>query len=397
MPGHHAVYVGSQKEAHRLLSQIGVDAGAYPFLVPKGVYRCIKLKTIPCRAAIIIKQEMLSKGGEAAVSRDTLYGEGVTDVLLMGTLKHYRLLLKKLQVQPFGLRHLAAEIQGILDNLEPGRRSIELCHGRSLDLGQDTLIMGILNVTPDSFSDGGRFMDTNSAVNQALQMKEEGVDLIDIGGASSRPNSLMIDEEQELRRIMPVVERLAREDLILSVDTFRSGVARRALEAGAHLINDIGSLKLDKTLLPMLVQKQAPVILMHNRLQINHGQPYDDILAEITGELQASVNQAVEAGLPPDKIMIDPGIGFGKTPGQNRFLIGNLQSFKGLGRPIVLGASRKGFIGETLGLDVSERLEGSLAVLALGILNGADIIRVHDVKESKRVARMIDAVRHENG
>lgn len=397
MPGHHAVYIDSQREARRLLSQIGVDGGAYPYLVPKGVYRCIKLKMIPCRAATIIKQEMLSKGGEAAVSRDTLYGEGVTDVLLMGTLKHYQLLLEKLQVQPFGLRHLAAEIQVILDSLEPGKRSIVLCHGRSLNLGRDALIMGILNVTPDSFSDGGRYMDAGAAVNQALQMKEEGVDLIDIGGASSRPNSLMIDEEEELRRIMPVVEHLAREDLVLSIDTFRGSVARRALEAGAHLINDIGSLKLDEGLLPVLVEKQAPVIFMHNRLQINQGQAYDDILADIIAELQASVNQAVEAGLSPDKIMIDPGIGFGKTPGQNRFLINKLQSFKGLGRPIVLGASRKSFIGETLGLDVSERLEGSLAVLALGILNGADIIRVHDVKESKRVARMIDAIRHENG
>ncbi len=397
MQGHHAVLIRDEGEAKIFLQEIGVDAGAYKYMLPKAVYRCIKLKNIPGKSALIIKQEMLSKGGEAALKRDVFSLEGSTDILLMGNLKHYRLLIEKLKVQPFGLKNLAAEIQDILDALQISGRKIELPDGKTLKLEGQPLIMGILNLTPDSFYDGGRYLKVEKAVARAREMRAEGADIIDIGGASSRPNSLMIDEEEEMNRILPVLEKLAGEDIIISVDTFRANVARASLEKGAHIINDIGRLQLDPSLMAVLADYQAPVVLMHNRMQFNQNRSYEDLISEIIVELQESIAQAERAGLGKEKIIIDPGIGFGKNLDENRLIIKRLWEFKSLGRPLLLGASRKTFIGQTLGLEVDERLEGSLAVVALGVVNGADIIRVHDVKESKRVAMMSAAVVKQDG
>lgn len=397
MQGHHAVLIRDQKEAQYFIQSVGADEKAPLFMAPKAVYRCIKLKKIRCIAANLIKQEMLSKGGEAAISRESLYGEGYTDVILMGTIKHYRQLIKKLRLQPFGLKELADEIQNIIDNLEPKTKIVKLANGKSLEIGHKTLIMGILNVTPDSFSDGGKYCDPKEAVKRALEMVDEGADIIDIGGASSRPNSQMADEEEELRRILPVVKELAQEDVIISIDTFRGRVAQACLDLGAHIINDIGRLQLDDKLLPVLVEHKAPVILMHNRMQMRVGEPYEDLISDIIVELQESVDQALAAGVNKDQIIIDPGIGFGKTVEENRLIIKRLWEFKSMGFPILLGASRKSFIGKTLNLEVDDRLEGSLAVATMGIMNGADIIRVHDVKETRRVALMTDAVIREDG
>ncbi len=397
MSGSHVILIRNQQEARRVLEEIGVDPGAYPYLLPKASFHCIKLKNIPFRGANIIKQEMLSKGGEAAIPRQALSGEGSGDVLLLGTLKHYRLLVRKLKVQPFGLKQVAAEIENILAGLEPKQQIIELPHGKSLKLGERTLIMGILNITPDSFSDGGKYLNPDQAVKRAREMIDEGADIIDIGAASSRPDSIMAGEEEEIQRLLPVMDKLAAEDIIISIDTFRGEVARAALENGAHIINDIGSLQLDARLLPVLVEKQAPVILMHNRMQMRQGEPYQDLIADIIIELKDAIGQAVAAGLPENKIIIDPGIGFGKTLGGNRLLLKRLGDFRSLGKPILIGASRKSFIGQTLGLEVNERLEGSLAAVAIAIINGADIVRVHDVKATRRVAAMTDTVMQENG
>jgi len=397
LSGSHVILIRNQQEARRVLEEIGVDPGAYPYLLPKASFHCIKLKDISFRGANIIKQEMLSKGGEAAIARQALFGKGSGDVLLMGTLKHYRLLINKLKVQPFGLKKVATEIENILVALEPKQQIIELPHGKSLKLGERTLIMGILNVTPDSFSDGGKYLNSDQAVKRAREMIDEGADIIDIGAASSRPDSVMAGADEEIQRLLPVMDKLAAQDIIISIDTFRGEVARAALENGAHIINDIGSLQLDSQLLPVLVEKQASVILMHNRMQIRTGEPYRDLVADIITELEDAIGHAVEAGLPGDKIIIDPGIGFGKTPGGNRLLLKRLGDFRSLGKPILIGASRKSFIGQTLGLEVNERLEGSLAAVAIAIMNGADIVRVHDVKASKRVATMTDAVMQENG
>ncbi|HPF43455.1 MAG TPA: dihydropteroate synthase [Syntrophomonadaceae bacterium] len=397
MSGHHAVYINDLQEARYYLNQIGVADEGYAFMAPKAVYRCILLKDIPCRWANIIKQEMLSKGGEAAVCRDSLYAEGKTDVLLMGTVKHFRLLIKKLQIQPALLQKISIEIKRIIDNLEPHQNTMQLAGGKTLEFGKRTLIMGILNVTPDSFSDPGYYFQEDKAFARAMQMIEQGADIIDVGGASSRPASKMAEEQEELARILSLVKRLAAEDVIISIDTFRSTVARECLAAGAHIINDIGRLQLDQGLLTVLVEFQAPVILMHNRLQYNQGLPYQDLVSDIISELDESINQAINGGLMPGRIIIDPGIGFGKDMQQNLTLIKRLKDFKTLGKPILMGASRKDFIGKVLDAGVTDRMEGTMAVTAMSIMNGADIIRIHDVKENVRVARMTDAVVYAHG
>jgi len=397
MSGHHAVYINDLQEARYYLNQIGVADEGYAFMAPKAVYRCILLKDIPCRWANIIKQEMLSKGGEAAVCRDSLYAEGKTDVLLMGTVKHFRLLIKKLQIQPALLQKISIEIKRIIDNLEPHQNTMQLAGGKTLEFGKRTLIMGILNVTPDSFSDPGYYFQEDKAFARAMQMIEQGADIIDVGGASSRPASKMAEEQEELARILSLVKRLTAEDVIISIDTFRSTVARECLAAGAHIINDIGRLQLDQGLLTVLVEFQAPVILMHNRLQYNQGLPYQDLVSDIISELDESINQAINGGLMPGRIIIDPGIGFGKDMQQNLTLIKRLKDFKTLGKPILMGASRKDFIGKVLDAGVTDRMEGTMAVTAMSIMNGADIIRIHDVKENVRVARMTDAVVYAHG
>ena len=226
MQGHRAILIRDLEEARYFIESVGADDKAPSIMGPKAVYRCIKLKGIRCIAANLIKQEMLSKGGEAAVSRESLYSEGYTDVILMGTIKHYRQLIKKLRMQPFGLKEVAQEIENILDNLEPKTKTLKLANGKSLEMGSRTLIMGILNVTLDSFSDGGKYYDPKEAVKRAMEMLDEGADIIDIGGASSRPNSEMADEEEEIKRILPVVKELAKEDVVISIDTFRGKVAR---------------------------------------------------------------------------------------------------------------------------------------------------------------------------
>lgn len=397
MQGHHAVLIKDQQEARSFLEEIGVDPGGRGYMIPKAVFRSIKLKNVPCRAAILIKQEMLSQGGEAAVSRETINGQGFTDVLLMGTVKQYAHLLKKLPLQPFGLKKLAEEIRLIIEALEPHNWNIKIAGGGSLVLGEKTTIMGILNITPDSFSDGGMFMDTEKAVQHALEMRAAGADIIDVGGASSRPSSVMASADEEIRRILPVIERLAQEDMLISVDTFRAEVARAALEAGAHLINDIGRLQLDPDLINVLRETQAPVVLMHNRMQLRPGEPYQDLIADIILELKESISQALAAGLNEEQIIIDPGLGFGKNTDENNLIVKRLAEFKSLGKPILLGASRKTFIGQTLEQEVPDRLAGSLAVLVMAIMNGANIIRVHDVRESKLAAQMVDAVRRVDG
>lgn len=397
MAGHHVVVLHNEEEVKRCLERLGTDKGGYPYLIPKALFRCVLLKDIQAPAANIIKQEMLATGGDAAVNRQTILGQGTSDVLLMGTRKHYHRVIEKIKRQPFGLKKVASDLEAMLKTVKGNSGQLALAHGQSLPLGERTLVMGILNVTPDSFSDGGSYLDTQRAVERGLEMIEQGADIIDVGGASSRPQAEIASEEAELQRVMPVVEVLVRRGVLVSIDTFRARVAQETLQAGAHLINDIGRLQMDPNLLPVLVKFQAGVVLMHNRLQMNHGQPYTDLISDIIDEVNQSVEQALQAGLPRESIMIDPGIGFGKSAAENRYIIKHLAELRSLGLPVLLAASRKNFIGLTLGLDVDQRLEGSLAVAVAGALNGAAMVRVHDVLETIRAVRMADAIRMENG
>lgn len=391
--GHHAVLLRSRREAAALMASLGVSPEGLAGMQSRAVFHAIILHSLSYQAADIIKQEMLAVGAEAAIDREAVFDGRPSDVLLMGTWQHYRQVVRSLRSQPYGLRPLAEAIDSIMQGLEAPPPVLQLPGGRELALAQRTHIMGILNVTPDSFSDGGRWIEPSRALERALQMREEGADIIDIGAVSSRPDGELASEDEELRRLLPVLERLAGHGLIISVDTFRGRVAGEALAAGAHIINDIGTLRLDPGLLPVMAENQAPLVLMHNRLQKDQGRAYSsDLVGDIIGELDSVMEQAAAAGLDRSRIILDPGIGFGKDPGQNRLLIQRLAEFKSLGRPILVGASRKRFIGATLGLEVEDRLEGSLAVLVMAISGGASILRVHDVRESRRAAQMADAI-----
>ena len=280
---------------------------------------------------------------------------------------------------------------------------------RTFRWGERTYVMGILNVTPDSFSGDGlltRPDPVEAALAQARSFLEAGADILDIGGESTRPGAQPVPLEEEIRRVVPVVQEVVRQfpQAVVSVDTYKAAVAEAALKAGAHLVNDVWGLRADPQLAKVVARFGAPVILMHNRSTPQNaevrerlggryvGVTYEDLLAEVKRELLDSVALAHAAGIPDGRILLDPGIGFGKTVEQNLELVNRLDEVRALGYPVLLGPSRKSFIGYTLDLPPEERLEGTAAAVAVGIVRGADIVRVHDVAFMVRVARMTDAL-----
>ncbi len=277
--------------------------------------------------------------------------------------------------------------------------------GHTFEWGRQTYVMGVVNVTPDSFSGDGLAADVDAAVSQAAQMVADGAHLVDVGGESTRPGSNPVSADEELRRVIPVIERLVHMlDVPLSIDTYKSEVARAALDAGAHMVNDVWALRADPDMAPLIAGRGVPVVLMHNRSRsadvawqeriggIYLGAEYEDVVRDIVRELGEQVAVAEQAGIDPGRIILDPGIGFGKTVGQHLELIDRLGELKALGFPLLIGPSRKSFIGQILNLPPAERVEGTAAVAAVAIDRGADIIRVHDVRALARVAKMTDAL-----
>lgn len=257
--------------------------------------------------------------------------------------------------------------------------------------------MGILNVTPDSFSDGGFYFDKEKAVEHAIGMQEDGADIIDIGGESTRPGAKAVTLKDEIKRVVPVIEALAQKvDIPISIDTYKSEVADAAISAGASIVNDISGLRFDKRMPKVAARHKTPVVIMHikgtpENMQKNPS--YKALIPEILDYLTESIAIARDAGIPDDMIIIDPGIGFGKTLQHNLEIINRLHEFRGFEKPILIGPSRKSFIGKILGgLPAEERLEGTASAVAIGIFNGANIIRVHDVRAMSRVAKVADAV-----
>jgi dihydropteroate synthase len=277
------------------------------------------------------------------------------------------------------------------------RREFKLNFSKKIfDLSSRTHLMGVLNMTPDSFSDGGKFLKVEDAVRCGIKMAEEGAEIIDVGGESTRPGSDPATIEEELSRVIPVIETLSKEiDIPISIDTYKSEVAKKALNAGAEMINDISALRFDPKMKEVAGEYQVPIVLMHIKgtpKNMQENPYYENVIKEIIEYLKESIQIAKDVGIQEENIIIDPGIGFGKRLEDNLNILKNLRKFSILNCPILVGPSRKSFIGKTLDLPVEERLEGSLAALAVGIMNGANIVRVHDVKESKRVADLVDAI-----
>jgi dihydropteroate synthase len=269
-------------------------------------------------------------------------------------------------------------------------------HGR-IDFRRRTAIMGVLNVTPDSFYDGGRRRDVNQAIADGVAMAGAGADVIDIGGESSRPGAQAVSEAEELERVLPVIEGLRKQiTLPISIDTYKSSVARAALDGGADIVNDISALRFDPAMVGLIAQEKVPVILMHMQgtprtMQVEPH--YDDVVREVRDFLAAQLYDALDVGIAAESVLLDPGIGFGKTLEHNLQLLRGLAIFAALGQPLLVGVSRKTFIGKILNLEPDQRLEGSLAAAVAAVLAGANLLRVHDVGETSRALRIADALR----
>ena len=268
--------------------------------------------------------------------------------------------------------------------------------GGSITFGRRTAVMGVLNVTPDSFSDGGEWMDPNLALRHARRMVRDGADLIDVGGESTRPGARPVPAAEEIRRVVPVIERLAAEKILVSIDTSKAAVARAAFTAGAKILNDVTALRGDPAMAKAAATARVGVILMHMKgtpRTMQKKAVYGDVVAEILGFFREILKSAWSAGIERDKIILDPGIGFGKSPKHNLEILRRLDEFRSLGRPLAIGTSRKSFIGRALGRQVHDRMSGTGATVAAAILRGADLVRVHDVREMSDVARMTDLLR----
>lgn len=369
-------------------------------MVARSVQAFLKVENLPVQGAEDLERVLHSLGGQCFCSRvskgsDTERGQAV----LVIHRDQVGAILDELKK-----RGIAAGVtlQGIHHAVEDDRRS-----GHPFRVGNRTycrtarpFLMGILNVTPDSFSDGGQFLEAESALKQARRMADQGADFIDVGGESSRPGADPVSEEEELRRVVPLIERLSVElNIPISIDTTKAGVARVALEAGAAIVNDISALRWDVDMASVVADAGASVVLMHMKgeprtMQMNPH--YDDLMSEIHEFLADRCQMAQRSGIPRERILVDPGIGFGKRLGDNLELLGRLEEFRDLGA-VLVGPSKKSFIGQILDLPVEERDWGTAAAVAVASWNGADVIRVHDVAQMFQVAQIVARCRQETG
>ena len=388
--------VRSPADTERELAAINIDPFGIRNMGPKMLHRLYLIEKIGSEEAAFLKKELLSLGGDVAVSGGSAgRGHAETSVILMGTLKQLHTLCSKLLKQPFGLPSLATDMLRLLE-METSPANVWAFGGRSLDLSRRPCIMGILNVTPDSFSDGNRFFTVEKAVERAIEMEQEGADVIDIGGESTRPYADPVNPDEELRRVMPVIERLAgRVKIPLSIDTFKSDVAKEALAGGVEIINDISGLMFDDRMAEVVSAADAGLVLMHTRgkpADMQKDTMYSSIMSEVTDSLRKSLARAEEVGIVHERIVVDPGIGFGKSAEGNLEILRRLSELSALGCPILVGTSRKSFIGAVLGCSVRDRIFGTAATVAVALINGASIFRVHDVRAMRDTVDMAMAL-----
>ena len=394
------LYVKTLEDAYTELQKIGVSSQGIVVMAPKALQMVIKLTNVKVGAANILKQEMLSIGGDAAVARGVVEGSvPKSDVILLGNADKIKKLIKKLEHQTiFGLPDIKKDLENFLKQVS-NKKPKTIRFGEKEFVLNSTKIMGILNVTPDSFSDGNLFFSPQKAVEHALRMIENGADIIDIGGESSRPGAKKISAEEELNRIIPVISRLReKSDIPISVDTYKAEVAKRAISAGASMINDISALRFDKQMVEVLQKNEnIPVILMHMQgtpETMQQNPFYEDTVDEILEFFRERIDFCVEHGISKDRIIIDPGIGFGKRQSDNLIILKKISEFRCFGVPVLVGASRKSFIGKIYESSPESRLEGSLAVTAIAHENDVEMIRVHDVEEHKKFLKVLQTIRN---
>ncbi|MBW2630987.1 MAG: dihydropteroate synthase [Deltaproteobacteria bacterium] len=393
------LHITSSAQAENELKKVGVDLPGIDAMLPKMENINLLLEGIECKIANILKQEMLSIGGDVAVARGSVSCSiDSTDAIIIGTPKQVRRLADKIAPQPFTLRDISEDIRKVLDNITRDTFVLRTPK-REIIVGERTLVMGILNMTPDSFSDGGMFGSVEDALKYALEMEESGADIIDIGGESSRPGSEPVSAKEELDRVIPLIKKL--EGLLsipISIDTTKADVARRAIESGAEMVNDISAMRFDTKMPEVIAGCHVPVVLMHMRgvpETMQEGDlAYRALMGEITGFLKESIENAQSSGVDVENIIVDPGIGFGKSTADNIAILRHLRELKTLGRPIMVGTSRKRFIGEITGEKLAgDRVAGTAASVAASIMNGADIVRVHDVEFMKKLSGVVAEIK----
>ncbi len=385
-------------EIEAAFRKIGVHPYGTRAMATKAETVPVYLEGVPCNVGNILKQEMLSLGGDAAVSRETVdCSRERTDVLLMGTRKQTEAMAAKLAVQPFGLRTLSERLKTLLGRIARDRFVLKTPE-REIPLGPEPRVMGVLDVTPDSFSDGGLYEKADDAIRRGLRLEEEGADIVDVGGESTRPGSDPVPVDEEMRRVLPVIRELKKRlSVPLSVDTSKAAVARAAVEEGAEIINDISALTFDPAMAETAGRAGVPVVLTHIRglpKTMQQGDlAYGALMMDIIGFLEERIAAVRAAGVDEENIVVDPGLGFGKTAEDNLAILAHLEELKTLGRPVLVGPSRKGFVGKITGGEPSGRLAGTAAAVAAAVLNGAHLVRVHDVAFMKQVVAVAAALR----
>lgn len=381
-----AVTARTSADAKKIMEDIGCDTGGVRLMEKKLGCVSIFVDGISHAPANIIKQQMLSVGGDCAVPRGAISGRMETDsALIIGDKRHFESLCHKLKGQPFSLAKLSQDIEQIIKNYEKSDWTIQ-CSGRKLHVSNSKpVVMGILNVTPDSFYDGAKHCDVKSAVEHGLHMSNAGAAIIDVGGESTRPGSAAVSSFVQKKRVVPVIKQLCKEsNCTISCDTSSSVVARAAIDAGASIINDTSALS-DSKMADVVAKSGAGVVLMHMKgkpKSMQRRPRYNDVVREVHEFLLSKVGVAIDAGISRDSIMIDPGIGFGKALEHNITLCKYLGDFKSLGLPVVFGSSRKSMLGKLSGKNVHERLISSIASAVVAARSGASIIRAHDVTQT---------------
>lgn len=405
--------VNNLEELERVMHEIKVDPYGIKIMRLKGLLYLIKIDSISNVSANILKQQMLSLGGDAAVSRDALTGKAKrTDCLLIGNLAQINQLSAKLIRQPFGLGSLSGDILQIIQNYQKSDFIVP-AGSYKLNCSQRTRIMGIVNLTPDSFSGDGLYKNqklevrskklenkrqknsTKSIIDYVSRLVEDGTDIIDIGGESTRPGAIPVSVKEEIRRTAAVIKDIRKKIKVpISIDTYKPEVAKAALDNGAVMINDITGLK-NPGMLKLAAQYKAAVVIMHMKGRPRNMQKnpqYVSVIGEIIAYLCQAVERAQETGIAKNRIIIDPGIGFGKTLEHNLEIIRNLREFRTLGYPVLIGPSRKSFIGKILDTAAGERLSGTIAVSVLAAQNGANFLRVHDVLQIQQALKVTNAI-----
>jgi dihydropteroate synthase len=390
--------------AFNALSSIGVSGTGKIIMGDKLKYIIIKLKNINSTALNILKQEALSIGAELANHRDVITGKiAVSDSILFGTPVQLRIIVKKIKTQQFGLSELSAELENILSECDKSFKKSNPATIRTkkndIVFNGKTYIMGILNVTPDSFSDGGKYSDYSSAVKRGVEIEKEGADIIDIGGESTRPGSLEIDIQTEIDRVCPVIEKLSKITSVpISIDTRKPAVAKEALYAGASIVNDVSGLSFDaEGMAKVLKNTGAPYIMMHSREKSPENmqkklEAYDDIFYEILSYFKSKMEYMETKGYDTGNIILDPGFGFAKSSDDNYNMLAGITSFKSLGMPVLAGVSRKSFVKHIAGNNKSGILSGNLALASYLKLKGVDIVRVHDIKQTSSALSLLERV-----